>query len=61
MLLERKISDAGIMFFKECFRGLSCLIFSLMTLVQKICAKNKVVGVRADKTEAFMQKYLTAG
>lgn len=37
------------MFFKECFRGLSYLLFSLMTLVQKICVKTKVVGVKADK------------
>lgn len=35
MLLKRKISDAGIMFFKDFFRVLSYLIFSLMTLAEK--------------------------
>lgn len=49
-----------MIFMKECFRGLTYLICSLMTLAQKICAKNKVIDVCAGKSWAFFKKYLTA-
>lgn len=59
MLLKSKISDAGVMFFKECFRELFNVFINDFG-TKKYVLKTEV-GVRANKREAFMQKYLTAG